>query len=155
MEFKPFLFVQCSTVNFNQNGNETMLFSEEIEQFNDTNCHFSPFIAKIDKKAIPKALQPLVKISENINNFEEVNKVLTAQNFDNYQAGDIKITSINLLRLHSNTHFKGNFVACEGHFQFMGNVHYQKEEESVVSIQTSKNNGVLYFGKKMSIKSML
>lgn len=78
MEFKPFLYVECSTVNFNQNGNDTMLFSEEIEQFNDTNCHYSTYIAKIDKNTIPNSLQPLVKINENLSNFEEVNKVLTA-----------------------------------------------------------------------------
>lgn len=67
----------------------------------------------------------------------------------------MKIASINLLMFHLNTHFKGNFVACEGHFQFMGNVHYEKGEESVVSILASKNNAVLYFGKKISIRAML
>lgn len=39
--------------------------------------------------------------------------------------------------------------------QFVGTLLYEKGEERIVSLQTSKNNGVMYFAKNMSIKSMI
>jgi hypothetical protein len=67
----------------------------------------------------------------------------------------MKISPINLLRFLFNSSFRTNFIAGEGYIQFIGSLIYEKGEECLISLNTSKNNGVVYFAKGMAIKTLL
>jgi hypothetical protein len=49
---------------------------------------------------------------------------------------------------------KSNFIANDGHLQFIGTLLYEKGEKSLISLNTSKVNGVMYFSKGMLLKEM-
>lgn len=52
------------------------MFSQEIEEFSSKNSQVAKFIGSINAGAVPEPLKQLVKISEGVKSFKEVNSIL-------------------------------------------------------------------------------
>ncbi len=59
-----------------QSGKENLMFSQEIEEFSSKNSQVAKFIGSINAGAVPEPLKQLVKISEGVKSFKEVNSIL-------------------------------------------------------------------------------
>lgn len=44
-EFKPFLYIECSNIRFEHRGEQKILYSEEIEEFSQSNFYATRFLA--------------------------------------------------------------------------------------------------------------
>lgn len=67
----------------------------------------------------------------------------------------MKVTNIALLRLYFNSALKSSFIASEGYMRLIGLLLYEKDEECLIAVSTTKNNGVMYFSKNMSFESII
>ena len=114
-------------MNFTERGKESMFYSQQIEQFNQQNYIIAPFLEQVNTTNIPQELKGLVKITEKVSNFAQVNKILEKEGFDEYEASQIKVNNVDLLRLYFNSPLKSSFVAADGLIRFNGSLLYQKD----------------------------
>ncbi len=69
-----------------------------------------------------------------------------------YEAGDLKVSSINLLRLILNTPLKTNFVAGDGCIHLMASILYVQKDGLIASAPIAKHSGILYLAKGITFK---
>jgi hypothetical protein len=88
-----------------------LLYSDEIEPFNETNTYLASSIASVSRNSLPPTLFMLAKINEEVADLKTLNSLLTDEEFDTYEgAAAVKMSGITAMRVGVDSPFKCPFL---------------------------------------------
>ncbi len=148
VDYPQFISMKCSNILFAQeNKSISLLSSDEIESFNESNYYVEPSFAEIKKEELNKDIFLLAKISEDLKDTKALNSILEDEELDTYEVSSVKIEHISVIRISLLLRFRCLFVAGEGYYKFQGEEIYRKDATLVCRVNLAEHKMFFLAGK--------